>query len=203
MPVRNVVFDVGNVIVPWDPHGIVKAAVGDERMGEAEFVSPLSGNPIWLAVNRGEHSLEEAKHLYMAQDGLTSGEVDAVYRELMASMVLIEETFVMMQELAAEGYRLFGITDNVHEIVAHLKERHDFWPMFEHVAVSAELGVLKPDPRMYQHVLEAGSLAAAECVFFDDVARNVEGAKAVGMEAFVFTDAAQARRDLATVGVLI
>ena len=61
MLIRNVVFDVGNVLVPWDPAGIEATGLGKARVEADGFVPPLRGNPIWLAVNRGEHSLEEAK----------------------------------------------------------------------------------------------------------------------------------------------
>ncbi|KWV95011.1 HAD family phosphatase [Erythrobacter sp. AP23] len=201
MTIRNVVFDIGNVVVPWDPRGIERKAFGSERVDDPAFRPALSGNPIWLAVNRGEHTLADAKALYIAELGLTSVEVDRLYDVLMDSMVLLEDTHDLMKDLQAAGYRLFAITDNVHEIVAHLKERHDFWPMFEAAAVSAELGVLKPDPKMYDHVIEAGSLDPGECLFFDDVPANVSGAEAVGMVARRFTDAEQARADLASLGV--
>lgn len=201
MQIRNIVFDIGNVVVPWDPKGIARRALGDARVDEPGFEHPFAGNQTWLAVNRGEHSLAEAKRLYIADHGFTENEVDALYQELMDSMVLLDGTQALMQDLAAAGHRLFAITDNVHEIVTHLKERHRFWPMFEHAAVSAELGVLKPDPRMYLHVIEAGALEPGECLFFDDVPRNVAGAEAVGMVGRVFTTADVARADLLELGV--
>lgn len=201
--IRNVVFDVGNVIVPWDPDGIVRTALGEDRVEAPGFRSPLSGNPLWLAINRGEHTLSEARNLYIEKYGLTGAEVDRLYEALLDSMVLLDGTVPLMHDLAAAGCRLFAITDNVNEIVAYLKETHDFWPLFEHASVSSELGVLKPDPRMYLHVIETGHLVAEECLFFDDVPRNVEGAETVGMVGRVFTDALTARADLKALGVAI
>ena len=63
--------------------------------------------------------------------------------------------------------------------------------------------MLKPDPRIYHWLLDHAEITAEECVFLDDVQRNVDGAKAVGMEAFVFTDAAKAREDLYSLGLEI
>jgi putative hydrolase of the HAD superfamily len=157
-------------------------------------------NPVWLALNRGEFDLEEARARYLT-DGFAGNDIDRLFAELFASFTLITDTRAMMDELRAGGYRLFAITDNVHEIVAHLKERHDFWSLFELAAVSAELGVLKPDPQIYRWLLDTAGIAAEECVFMDDLPRNVEGAQAVGMHAFVFTDAAAARAQLAALGV--
>ena len=200
MPIRNIVFDVGNVLVPWDPAGIETRALGPARVETQGFVPPLRGNPIWLAVNRGEHSLEEAKQRYVAEQGVAAEEIDALWEALYASFPLMADTRALMDELKAAGYRLFAITDNVHEIVAQLKRDYDFFDLFEVAAVSAELGFLKPDPRIYHWLLEAGGIEASESVFLDDVQRNVDGAKAVGMEAFVFTTAAKAREDLRGLG---
>nr|WP_282099687.1 HAD family phosphatase [Qipengyuania qiaonensis] len=161
----------------------------------------LSGNPLWLALNRGEYTLAQARAIYIAEHGFSEDEVDRLFESLFASFVLIDGTVELMHELRGLGARLFAITDNVHEIVAHLQREHDFWPLFEQAAVSAELGVLKPDPRMYRHVLELGAIDPTETLFFDDVARNVAGAEAVGMHARVFTDAAKARVDLRELGV--
>ncbi|MEE4199744.1 HAD family hydrolase [Erythrobacter sp.] len=201
MAIRNFVFDVGNVLVPWDPAGIERRAFGEERVAAADYVAPLRGHDTWIAVNRGELTLEEAAQRYIAEDGFARGDIDRLYAELFASFPLIADSAQLLRECRAAGYRTFAITDNVHEIVAHLKGVHDFWPLFEVAAVSAELGVLKPDPAIYRWLLDTAELTARECVFLDDVARNVEGARAVGMEAFLFTNAAQARRDLAAIGV--
>ena len=203
MAIRNVVFDVGNVLVPWDPAGIEATGLGKARVEADGFVPPLRGNPVWLAVNRGELSLDEAKAVYVAEQGFTPQEIDALWEALFAAFPLITDTRVMMDELKAAGYRLFAITDNVHEIVAQLKRDYDFFDLFEVAAVSAELGFLKPDPRIYRWLLETGGIEAGESVFLDDVERNVEGAKAVGMGACVFTTAAKAREDLRALGVSI
>lgn len=203
MAIRNVVFDVGNVLVPWDPAGIEATGLGKARVEADGFVPPLRGNPVWLAVNRGELSLDEAKAVYVAEQGFTPQEIDALWEALFAAFPLITDTRVMMDELKAAGYRLFAITDNVHEIVAQLKRDYDFFDLFEVAAVSAELGFLKPDPRIYRWLLETGGIEAGESVFLDDVERNVEGAKAVGMGSCVFTTAAKAREDLRALGVSI
>ncbi len=201
MTIRNIVFDVGNVIVPWDPLGIEQRALGSERVCLDRYVSPLRGNPLWLAINRGEISLAEAKDRYVSDYEFNPSDIDKLYDQLMASFPLKTDTLELMHDLRAAGYRLFAITDNVHEIVAHLKETLEFWSLFEVAAVSAELGILKPDPRIYRWLLDTAGIDAAESVFLDDVKANVDGAEAVGMEARLFSDAAQARHDLGTLGV--
>lgn len=203
MAIKNIVFDVGNVLVPWNPLGIETTALGAKRVEAEGFTPPLRGNSVWLAVNRGELSLDEAKAVYVESQGFAAAEIDALWEALFASFPLMEDTRAMMDELKSAGYRLFAITDNVHEIVAQLKRDYDFFDEFEVAAVSAELGFLKPDPRIYRWLLDTAGIEASESVFLDDVQRNVDGAKAVGMEACVFTTAAKAREGLRALGVAL
>jgi len=203
MAIKNIVFDIGNVLVRWDSRGIVEAAFGlHGDAAHARWRTLFVEADIWRALNRGEHTEAGAKRAFVEAGHCTEEEVGALWAALYASLHLIEDTPPLMARLKAAGYRLFALTDNVREIVAHLSQ-HDWWAMFEGVTNSAELGCLKPDPRMYAHVLEANGLVADETVFLDDMPGNVEGAQAAGMHAFVFTDAAQAERDLRTLGVAI
>lgn len=200
MAIRNIIFDVGNVLVVWDPEAIERAALGEVAIRQAGYISPIRGHPIWLRLNRGELTFDEAKARYV-EEGWEAHTIDRLFHELLALQHLKDETVALMSELDAAGYRLFAITDNVHEIVAHLKEVYEFWSYFETAAVSAEIGVLKPDPAIYRWLLDTAALDPSECVFFDDVPDNAAGAEAVGMQGRVFTDAAQARKDLRALGV--
>ena len=200
--IKNVVFDIGNVLVRWDSLGIVEAAFGlSGEEAKARRHALFGETDIWRALNRGEHTEAGAKAAYVKAGLMTEAEAEAMFAALYASLHLIEDTPPLMARLKDAGYRIFALTDNVHEIVAHLSSTHEWWAHFEHVTNSAEIGVLKPDPAIYRHMLETNCLKPDETVFFDDMPGNVAGAQAAGIHAFVFTDAAQAERDLQTLGV--
>jgi putative hydrolase of the HAD superfamily len=202
MTIRNVVFDIGNVLVRWDSLGIVETAFGlSGEDAHARRHALFAQTDIWRALNRGEYTEEEAKRAYVEAGHLADHEADALFAALYESLHLLEDTPPLMERLAAAGYRLFALTDNVREIVAHLEDRHAWWAMFEGVTTSAEIGCLKPDPRIYRHLIESNGLEPGETVFLDDLPGNVEGARAAGMHAFVFTDAARAEADLRSIGV--
>lgn len=201
--IRNIVFDIGNVLVRWDPHAIVGRAFGDshedvDQVRHRVFVD----SDIWRSLNRGQLTVAQAKQAYVRDGLLAASGADRLFAEIFASLDPVEGTERLMRRLADSGYRLFALTDNVHEIVAHLQERYDFWPLFEGVANSADIGVLKPDQRIYRHLLETHELCPQDSVFLDDVAANIDGAKAVGMHGFVFTTAAQAESNLRSIGVV-
>ena len=202
MTIRNVVFDIGNVLVRWDSLGIVEATFGLKgEEAKARRHALFGETDIWRALNRGEHTEAGAKTAYVEAGLLTADEADAMFAALYDSLHLLVDTPPLMERLVKAGYRLFALTDNVHEIVAHLADTHEWWAMFEAVTNSAAIGCLKPDPRMYRHLLDTNGLVPEETVFLDDMPGNVAGAHAAGMHAFVFTDAAQAERDLRSLGV--
>lgn len=114
---------------------------------------------------------------------------------------LIAGTEQIARRLKGAGYRIFGLTDNVNEIVAHYKARHRFWELFEGCVVSSEVGMMKPSAEIFRHLLQTHRLAAAETVFLDDFQINVDGAKAVGLEARLFTTPERCEQDLRELGL--
>jgi len=82
-----------------------------------------------------------------------------------------------------------------------LKSEYTFWSLFDGAAVSAELGLLKPQAEIYQALLTQYKLEASETVFIDDMPYNVAGAKAVGIAGVQFENAAQCEGELKALGL--
>ena len=200
--IRNVVFDIGNVLVTWSPETIVRRTFGDGAP-IARLTAEIFGSELWRSLNRGELSEREAMLSYRAQLGLDESTVEALFHHTKASLDLIEDTAKLVARLDELGFALFALTDNVHEIVAYLRRRYTFWQHFAGVVSSAEVRVLKPDPAIFWHLLETHRLRADQTVFFDDVERNVEGAARVGIHGRLFVDPAGCERDLRALGVLV
>ena len=198
--IKNIVFDIGNVVVRWDPLLIAERTFGSGEVAKARC-DAIFRHPLWLSLNRGELSEPEAKAAYQSALGFASEQLDELFFHIKDSQALRNNTIALMQALKADGFRLFALTDNVHEIVDYLRTTYQFWDLFENATVSAEVGVLKPSQEIFEHLLQSNALVPEETVFFDDVPANVDGAKRVGLHAFVFTNASQAILDLATLDV--
>jgi len=201
--IKNVIFDVGNVFVQWSPTEIVDRCFDlrngtDENLQRAEA---LFRSPLWRSLNRGELTQQEAEQAYQAQFGFSAEQTRMLFFHIMDHQVLIDGTEEIARRLRNSGYRVFALTDNVLEIVAHLKSRHQFWTVFEGAVVSAEIGMLKPDPVIFRHAIEKFNLMAAETVFFDDVMANVDGASSIGMKARLFTTPTRCVEDLQALGL--
>jgi putative hydrolase of the HAD superfamily len=196
--IRNVIFDVGNVFVRWSPPDIVERCFdlqkgSDQNLQRAETLFRCL---LWRRLNLGELTQEEAELAYQAEFGLSKEDASNLFFHVTDHQDLIDGTEAIARRLKHAGYRVFGLTDNVHEIVAHLKSRYRFWTLFEGAVVSAEIGLMKPDPAIFRHATETFGLVAAETVFFDDIQANVDGARSIGLEARLFTTPSRCEEDL-------
>ncbi len=110
------------------------------------------------------------------------------------------ETLALIEDLHAAGIGL-AVCSNAPSSMGRGLELQPWSHRFGHLIFSGDLGVLKPEPAIYDAVLAATGATAQRTVFFDDRVENVDGARRLGWHAFRYTDAEQARRDLAALGL--
>ncbi|PSW16116.1 HAD family hydrolase [Photobacterium rosenbergii] len=200
--IKNVVFDIGNVIVRWAPLEIVRLTFGNDRdhqeLGKAIFQSE-----IWMNLNKGLISEQEAKAHYQTELGLSELECERLFYYVKQTQLLIFGSVELVKCVKAAGYNVYALTDNVHEIVAYLKSTYSFWDLFDGTTVSADLGLLKPQAAIYQAMLAQNDIKPSETVFIDDMPYNVEGAKAVGIAAIQFENSSQCEQELRELGLVL
>jgi putative hydrolase of the HAD superfamily len=195
--IRNVIFDIGNVFVQWSPEEVIRRCSGMLPDGEeSRRATALFRSRVWIRLNLGELTQAEAELAFQGEFGLTREQTADLFFHVMDHQELIDGTEAIARRLKAGGYRLFALTDNVREIVAYLKTRHRFWDVFEGAVVSAEVGLKKPDPAIFRHLIDTYRLDPAETAFFDDYPPNVDAARSTGLAAFLFTTPDQCERDL-------
>jgi putative hydrolase of the HAD superfamily len=106
--------------------------------------------------------------------------------------------FAIAQELRRR-YKLALLTNNTHEWLRISLTRYPLVDLFPVIVSSADVGMRKPDPRIYQQTCERLGVTPAECLFIDDRSRNTKAAEALGMRAIVFRSAKQLQAALDTV----
>ncbi len=193
--VKNIVFDIGNVMVKWAPQDVV-ATLFPESNDPDKLSDSLFKSQIWYDLNLGNITEKEAIAIYATTFGIEVTRLEKLMCMIKESLTPLAGSFELLDKLYKSGFPLFSITDNVKEIVLYLKTKYDFWSKFKGVVISADISVLKPDPKIYKHLIEKYNLLPEECIFFDDLSINVEGAKKVGMNAIQFTTALQCEKDL-------
>ena len=202
MAVKNIVFDVGNVLVKWDPVSIIQKTF-PEISDPSEFLQSIYKNNVWYDLNLGKISELEAIEHYHQKLNIEKASLIRLLTITKESLTPLEETLLIVKKLHQAQFPLYIITDNINEFMSYLRQRYTFWDMFLGVVVSAEIGHLKPSPHIYRYLLDTYKLKPEETVFFDDLKDNVEGAKAVNMQSFQFVGAEQCIKDLAKLKILV
>ncbi len=197
MRIKNIIFDIGNVIVRWAPLDAI-AKVFPEHDPE-EFFQRI--RPTWIDLNLGKLNINEAILIYQNQFMFPQKQLMQLMHEFTVSQTPIPGSRELLEKLKNLGIALYSITDNVKEIMEYHKTHSNFLHYFEGVVVSADVGVLKPDERIYRHLLEKFALEAAESLFIDDTMINVEGALALGIQAFQFKDTKSCEKSLLDLGI--
>lgn len=146
----------------------------DELVRSVETVPCPSERLIELIRERFDCAIEPAK----------------LKQALRASIRMRHDVIDAIADLAQE-HALVIASNNFDFVTDILRAEYaEFLAHFDHVFFSNELGVRKPDPRFYERIIEEMGVDASECLFVDDKEKNVEGARAAGMHAIVFTDMA-------------
>lgn len=192
---RGVVWDLGNVIVDWDPLHAIAAGVGeDEARAFLESVD-------FMAWNHGPDSggtWDEAQ-AWLEREHPQWAAAGRAYREHFPASLLgpVPGTSELVRELHAAGVVQVGLTNWSDELYhAHAPRLFPVLDLLDPVVVSGTEKVAKPDPAAYALAVERAGLPAQALAFVDDRRDNVEAAIACGLQGLVFTDAGTLRADL-------
>jgi len=185
MTIRAVYFDLGGVIVRTgdrEPRAKLAERLGMsyEELAKAVFENESSRRASLGAVSPQEHWADVIQRL-----GLPPSEADSVQQEFFAGDTLDLDLINFLRSLRPK-YRT-GLLSNAWSDMREYLVSQKIDDAFDQLIISAEVGIMKPDARIYQLALEKLGVAPAEAVFVDDFAVNIEGARAVGMYAIQFT----------------
>lgn len=199
--IKHIVFDVGNVLLKWQPSHVVRKLFPEQNT--MELTQTLFKSPVWYDLNLGKISEAEALGIYHETHSIDYEKLNFLLQEIKNSLLPVDNSLDLLSKLYESDYALYALTDNVREIMSYLKGKYTFWDKFKGIVVSAEVGYLKPAPEIYSHLLSTYDINPVEAVFIDDHLPNVDGARLVGMQGIQFINANQCIDELSQLGVNI
>lgn len=192
----NLIFDLGGVVVEWNPQAICGQAFDDPALRQAAMTHILQ-HPDWLALDRGSLARDDAVQRAAARTAWSQTAVADFFDTVLASLRLKQDTVALMRRLHAEGHSLYCLSNMPHHALTYLEQTYSFWDMFSARVISCQVGLCKPEPGIYAHTLRHCGIEAAESVFIDDMQVNVDAAAAFGIHPVRFDNAAQCESALA------
>jgi 2-haloacid dehalogenase len=196
-----VVFDLGGVLIDWNPRHLYRKLFDDDAAME-RFLATVCTSAWNLKQDAGrpfDQAVAELQAKHPDQADLIAAYF-ARWPEMLAGA--IEATVAILAELKALGVPLYGLTNWSAETFPFARSRFDFLDWFEAILVSGEVGLIKPDRRIFELLAQTHGFAPEHAVFIDDSPINAGGATAAGLHGIHFTGAPALRGELAALGFL-
>ncbi|MFJ4345460.1 HAD family hydrolase [Pseudomonas sp. NPDC089401] len=199
--IDTVVFDLGGVLVDWNPRYLFRKLFVNDEAAMETFLADVC-NSAWNERQDRGRTWAEAIEVAIAEHPGHAPHIRA-YRERWVEMLggAMDDTVQVLDELHGAGVRLIALTNWSAETFPYARERFEFLKRFEGVLVSGEENLMKPEPEIFQLLFSRYGLTPARTLFIDDVQKNVDAAIGEGMQAVRFSDAVQLRRALVRHGL--
>ena len=182
---KNLIFDLGRVLIGWDPRGALAGHFDDADDCE-NAVRNIFEHPDWNELDRGSFTDEEAALRFAQNTGFSTEVVAGSLAVVRNTLVPLEPGLALLEWARDKHIPLYCISNMSTTTYELLKSRHAFFEYFEDVVVSGYVKRIKPEPEIFTHALKQFALPADECLFIDDRPENVAAARALGIHAVQF-----------------
>jgi 2-haloacid dehalogenase len=197
-----VIFDLGGVLIEWNPRFLYRRLFNGDEAAMEEFLTTVC-TPEWnLAQDAGRPFAEaEAEAAARHPDKL---ELIQAWSRNFHEMIphAIAGTVAILDELCQREIPLYALTNWSAETFSQQPARFEFLQWFDGIVVSGREKLTKPDPRIFRLLLDRYGIDPARAIFVDDVAANAAAAGAIGILGIQFTGPEALRRELAELGLL-
>ena len=200
--VEAVLWDLGGVLLDWDPRHLYRKLFGPDVAGMDEFLAHVC-SPAWHAEqDLGKGTAQACAELAARHPGQV--EMINAWAQRNEEMVSgpIAGSVEVLAELRAVGVACYALSNMEKDSWRRRVALYDFLSWFDGCFISAFEGVMKPDPRYFERALARFSLAAGDCLFIDDRVQNIEVARALGIQVVLFGSPPQLRDELVARGLL-
>jgi 2-haloacid dehalogenase len=187
MSIRNIIFDLGGVLIDWNPRYVYRSIFDTEE--EVEWFLNKICTMDWNEQQDRGRSLEEGTRILQEKYPKWRDQIAAFYGRWVEMLGgPIEENVKLIRKLKEENqYNLFALTNWSAETFPIAEDRYDFLQLFQGIVVSGKEKVIKPESEIYHLLLNRYGLQAKECLFIDDNKRNILAALKQGIKSIHYT----------------
>ncbi|UOO81849.1 HAD family phosphatase [Uruburuella testudinis] len=186
---KTVIFDLGNVLLRWDPRAILRRFSDDEQERRA-YAQVLSGQ-CWQALDAGLIEYDKALKFYAGLLQKPQSEIERLMQTMRESLAPLPLGVALLRDLHQQGVDLICISNMPLHAIRYLRHRYDYWPLFRGMVISAEVQFIKPDPAIFRYALETYGLNPAQTLFIDDMQVNIDAAAALGIAGVCYQNRPQ------------
>jgi 2-haloacid dehalogenase len=200
-PIKAIIFDFGNVLLEWNPRNVYKRYFPDNPQALERFFEEVNFMDWNLQQDKGRPFAEGIAIL--SQQFPHYSHLIQAYRDHWIDSVggSIAGSVEILKQLKRAGYPLYGLSNWSAETFPHARQKYDFFDLFDDMVISGEVGRVKPDPVIFQILLEKIGRPARECLLIDDSFPNINQAEKLGFEVVHFQSSEQLAATLQDLGI--
>lgn len=193
--IKNVIFDVGKVLVEYDPDSYMERLGFDLKTREA-VNQAMFQNPLWEESDRGKLSTEELLEKFIFNDKEYKEEITKAYQTVGDTIELFPYSVAWIKKLKQRGYRVYILSNYAEITYEQTKEKMEFLPYVDGAVFSFQCKWIKPEREIYEELCRKYSIEPRESVFLDDRLDNIEQARNLGFFGIQFESYEQAVKEL-------
>ena len=193
--IRNIVFDLGNVLLKFKPKEFLKNYTDDREKIE-RFVKRVTGSQKWLLLDQGLLPVSEVedhlKNKYPEDKNL----LDSFFENWMDMLTPIEKNVELLYLLKDKGYRIYALSNFIKEAFHYVVNKYEFFTIFDGMVISYREKVIKPQKEIFEILLERYELIAEKCLFIDDTRSYTDTAEALGFHVIHYGEGIDLKEEL-------
>lgn len=182
--IKNIVFDLGNVLISFRPSEYFDKKGYPENI-KSKILNDIFASKEWRMLDSGEINTSEAIQSIALNSSLTKEEIAHIFNLRTDLIFPIEQNVKLLPELKKQGFRLYFLSNFPIDIFEEVKTGYYFFRYFDGGLISAEAKSSKPDRRIYEILLERYKIIPDETLYIDDIEINVKTAESLGMKGLV------------------
>jgi len=200
--IKNIIFDLGNVLLKFKPEEFLLQFTSDKEYIK-QFVTKITRSKLWLDLDRGYESLENAEVIFISKYPEEEELITLFFNHWMEMLTPIEENISILLDLSESGYKTYILSNYIKEAFKFVKEKFDFFTLFDGQIISGEEKVIKPEKAIYESLLRRYQLIPEESLFIDDILFFLKPAKKLGISTIWNRPHTDLREELKKFNVVI
>lgn len=198
--ITTIIFDIGNVLVDFNWKEYL-ASFGFSKEVEEKLAKATMLSREWDEFDRGALELEDIIQGFVKNDSTVEKEIRMICENVHDMLGRRDYAIPWIKQLKEKGYGVYYLSNFSRKAEVECAHTLDFLPFMDGGILSYQENVIKPEPEIYQLLIDRYELIPEQCVFMDDKPENCEGAEKAGMHAIVFTTKEEAEKELFKLGV--
>lgn len=200
--IKAIIFDYGNVLLEWNPRYVYQRYFPNDSKGMEDFLKEIDFME-WNAQQDKGRTFAEGVAALSKQFPHHAHLIQAYHDHWVDSIgEAYWETVDIMHQLKDKGYPIYGLSNWSAETFPYAREKYNFFDLFDDMVISGAVGFVKPEPEIFQILLDKIGRPAEECLFIDDSFPNIQQANTMGFQTIHFVSPSQLKDTLVQMGLL-